>query len=654
VLIPNLQTFVLYSILRENVAVADLKDAILTRVDIVELIGNYVSLVQAGRESKGCCPFHEEKAASFHVNPEKGVFHCFGCKAGGNVIDFVMRVENLEFVDAMEWLANRYHIDVPRTPGETRQRGHKERLYDINEGALKFFRNSLKAPGGDVVREYLLKRGISESQVNDFDLGYAPREWQALGDKLLEHGARAEELKTLGLVKERRSDSASVGGASESKRHYDAFRHRLVFPIRNVTGRVIGFAGRALSDEDTPKYLNVTNTPLYDKSKVLYNLDRAKGVLREEGAVVVEGYMDVIGLATAGVTNTVATCGTAMTPEHVKLLSRYTDRFYLAFDGDEAGMRAVWSAGTLFLRAGLDCRVVALPEGVDPDDLVREKGRDAWQGLLAGSMSVVQFWLAAQRRRSPNADATTQRQWVKQLSPLYLSLVDDLARMDFLRDVASALFVLGAGEVRDLLTGVAAGRGKAVKLKRTWKQQPRRSARELNAPELWPREGSEVEALLAGQQLDKSHRGVVLARQSQMKSALEVEREVVKRLLAEDDEFRFVYSTMAQPDWFADAVFRELYTAINNGTEPKELVHEERFAAQCAELVNVPLSLDSNEHVLTRHRNQYYDRLIAEKSAELRRAIDEGDTAGQDVLFASISELKREIKPIRSKNDVGG
>lgn len=633
---------------------ADLKDAILARVDIVELIGNYVSLVQAGRESKGCCPFHEEKAASFHVNPEKGVFHCFGCKAGGNVIDFVMRVENLEFVDAMEWLANRYHIEVPRTPGEKHQRGRKEQLYGINEGALRFFRSSLKAPGGDVVREYLLKRGIGERQVDDFDLGYAPREWQALGDKLLEHGARADELKTLGLVKERRSDSAPVGGASESRRHYDAFRHRLIFPIRSVTGRVIGFAGRALSDEDTPKYLNVTNTPLYDKSKVLYNLDRAKGVLRDEGAAIVEGYMDVIGLASAGVTNTVATCGTAMTAEHVKLLSRYTDRFYLAFDGDEAGMRAAWSAGTLFLRAGLDCRVVALPEGVDPDDLVREKGREAWEGLLAESMSVVQFWLAAQRRRSPNADATTQRQWVKQLSPLYLSLVDDLARMDFLRDVASALFVLGGGEVKSLLAGVAVGRGKGVKLKRIRKPQPRRSAREFNAPELWPREGSEVEALLTGQQLDKSHRGVVLARQSQMRSALEMEREVVKRLLAEDEEFRFVYSTMAQPDWFADAVFRELYTAINNGAEPKTLVHEERFATQCSELVNVPLSLDSNEHVLTRHRNQYYERLIAEKSAELRRAIDEGDTALQDELFAKVNELKREIKPIRSKNDVGG
>ncbi|MCH7471760.1 DNA primase, partial [bacterium] len=322
---------------------ADLKDAVLARVDLAELVGQYVPLKPAGRELKGCCPFHEEKTPSFHVNAEKGLFHCFGCREGGSAIDFVMRIENLEFRDALEWLARKYNVEIPRYEGGGARRGEKERLYELNEAAQKFFRKSLEEPRGEGARKYLAARGVSGQMTAEFDLGYAPREWEALTTLLIERGARSAELVKLGLAKERRAESAAGPGGG----HYDAFRDRLIFPMRSVAGRVIGFAGRALSEEDTPKYLNVTNTPLYDKSKVLYNLDRAKGSIRDEGAVIVEGYMDVIGLAQAGVENVVASCGTALTAGHVTLLKRYTDRFILAFDGDEAGRRATWSAGLL-------------------------------------------------------------------------------------------------------------------------------------------------------------------------------------------------------------------------------------------------------------------------------------------------------------------
>lgn len=308
----------------------DLKDAVLARVDLVELARQYISVTQAGRDFKARCPFHEEKTPSFHITPEKGLFHCFGCKAGGNAIDFVMRIENLEFRDALEWLARRYNIDIEQyrphgEHGAAAPAGGKERLYKLNEAAGAFFRAQLRSPAGEIARRYLARRAVSERLSDEFDLGYAPREWQALTDTMLGQGAKAAELISLGLIKPRGGvEGGPVHAGTAGGGNYDAFRNRLIFPIRSVTGRIIGFAGRALSDEDTPKYLNITNTPLYDKSKVLYNLDRAKGFLRDDGAVVVEGYMDVIGLASAGVYNTVASCGTAMTADHIRLIARYT------------------------------------------------------------------------------------------------------------------------------------------------------------------------------------------------------------------------------------------------------------------------------------------------------------------------------------------
>jgi len=627
--------------------VVELKDAILARVDIVELIGQYVSLRQAGREYKGRCPFHEEKAASFHVNPEKGVYHCFGCKAGGNVINFVMALENLEFTDALEWLASKYRIEVPRTSGQRHAPGTKERLFELNEAALKFFRQSLKKPEGEVARQYLSRRGIGERLAADFDLGYAPREWQALTDLLLARGAKASELVQLGLIKQRKGEGPLEGG--EGRGHYDAFRHRLIFPIHNVAGRVIGFAGRALSDEDSPKYLNVTNTPLYDKSGVLYNLNRARSELRDEGAVVVEGYMDVIGLSGAGVDNSVATCGTALTERHVQLLARYTDNFFLAFDGDEAGARAAWSAGALFLRAGHAARVVSLPAGVDPDDLVREHGREAWLGLLSESVSVVRFWLDHQHAGRPDADLTEQRRWVAQLAPLYRGVPDVLVKQQLVREVASALR-LGAAEVAALLEGhLGPSYGQAVRLRRNWKPQPGYDQRTLNAPALYPREGEIIEQLLTEQELDKARRRTEARQYGMVRGVQAVEREVTRRLLTKED-FRYIYMVMADvepvADWFADSQMRAIFELLRSGSEPEQIIHAEEHMALCAELVNTELLHDSQEQLLTRQRNEYYRRREAEISAELRRAIQAQDEARQAELFAEIKRVKAEIRPL--------
>lgn len=623
----------------------DLKEAVLARVEAVELIGQYVALKQAGSQFKGRCPFHEEKTPSFQVTPDKQLFHCFGCKAGGNVIDFVMRAENLEFRDALEWLARRYNIDIERYSGQaaSHQAGEKERLYRLNEEAAAYFRQQLASPAGDGARAYLAGRGVPARALAEFDLGYAPREWTALTDSLLSRGVKGAELVKLGLIKPR---SEAAGGFSGQSQFYDSFRHRLIFPIRNVTGRVIGFAGRALSSEDNPKYLNVANTPLYDKSKTLYNLDRSKGAMREAGAVIVEGYMDVIGLDAAGVQNSVASCGTALTAEHIKLLTRYTDRYYLAFDGDDAGRRAAWSAGVLFLRQGLNCRVLKLPAGVDPDEFVRDKGAGAWEVLLRQAQNVVRFWLEWQLEVHPQPDPTQLRRWVIQLAPLYRQIPDELTRVEFKQEVASALR-LGAEEAGGLLSGAplpAESSGAPLR-------GGRRGWREKLESVSGMRPGRATEEALATEQRDKPQRQTQSQQQVKLYGSRRIEREVLRRLLA-DEEFRYTCSVLANlegfADWLSDPLLIEAFTRLRTGADPAELTADEQLAGAMAEVLSAEALLDDNDLLLTRLRNNYFERCIHELASRHKDAAAAGDRALELRLFAEVQELKRRIKPLRS------
>jgi DNA primase len=615
----------------------DLRDAVLARVDLAELAGHYLSLKRAGQECTGRCPFHEEKSPSFHVNPEKGLFYCFGCKAGGNAIDFIMRIENLEFRDALEWLANRLGIDPAayRPAGAAGVPGGKERLYQLNESAARFFRNQLRT-AGEEARRYLVRRGVGERQIAEFDLGYAPRQWQALADTMLGEGVKAADLVSLGLIKPRTGEMIAVAGGEQGS-YYDTFRHRLIFPIRSATGRVIAFAGRALSDEDTPKYLNVTNTPLYDKGHVLYNLDRAKGQMRESGAVVVEGYMDVIGLSAAGVDNAVASCGTALTVEHVRLLKRYAELSYLAFDGDEAGRDAAWNVGRLFPVAGLEVRAVPLPAGVDPDELVRRKGKEAWDAALAEALNVWLFWLENQRRAKPRTDTATLRRWVIQLGELYRQLPDELTRQRMKQDVADFLH-LGGEEVAGLLGGEVQGRAS--------------SAVDAGQPSGFrPQTGVAQERRLRS--IDTRNRGERLRQEVVLQGAMPVEREVLRRLVA-DEEFRYLYSVQGKVEpyidareWFADPLHREVYEELAGAADSGVLVHDPRFEALFAEMFSREPLMDENEQLLLRHRNYHLEMLVHALEAEHRIAVREGNHDRQAALLSKVLEIKHYIVPVR-------
>jgi DNA primase len=375
---------------------------VLDRTNIVELIGGYLPLRQAGSRWKGLCPFHTEKTPSFMVNPERQIFHCFGCGKGGSAFAFLMEQERFSFPEAVRFLADRAGIRVPAARGGDREAEGRLRLVEVHRLAAEQFRANLAGAEGAAARRYLEGRGLEPNTVERFQLGYAPGQWDALLRHLVRAGYRPEEVERAGLAAPRRDPG---GGAGRSGA-YDRFRDRVMIPIADASGKVIAFGGRALRPEDV-KYINSPETPLYRKGMHLYGLHLAARPIREEGwAILVEGYFDLIGLHRAGFHNAVAALGTALTAQQVEVLARYTDRAVLAFDPDRAGLQAALRGIELLLARGLAVEVAALPEGLDPDGLVAQRGRDGVAEVLARTADVVDFaWAAAGRaaRRGPRA-----------------------------------------------------------------------------------------------------------------------------------------------------------------------------------------------------------------------------------------------------------
>jgi DNA primase len=370
-------------------------DELRARVPLSPVVGRRVKLTRAGREWKGCCPFHNEKTPSFYVNDDKGFYHCFGCGAHGDVIRFLTDQEGMGFVDAVKQLAAQAGMDVPADSPEGRARAEvSDSLQALAQRAAEWFQLQLKSPAGAEARAYLDRRGVTAKQIADFGLGYSPDSRSALKTTLKDAGEDA--LFEAGLI-----------GRSDSGESYDRFRGRLMFPIRDRRGRVVGFGGRALGDVQ-PKYLNSADGPLFDKGRLLYNLDRAGPVARKAGRlVVVEGYMDVIGVAGAGITELVAPLGTAMTETQLQLAWRLVDEPILCFDGDGAGQRAALRAALRalpLLAPGKSLRIATLPPGEDPDDLVKRGGAAAFEAVLAMAIPLIDLlW----RSETEGIEATT-------------------------------------------------------------------------------------------------------------------------------------------------------------------------------------------------------------------------------------------------------
>jgi DNA primase len=366
----------------------DFKDHVKSSVDIVRVVGDYVRLKKVGSRYSGLCPFHTEKTPSFTVNPTYGGFYCFGCGKKGDVFDFVQEIEQLTFFEALKLLAERNGIPIParreRHDPETELRAA---VYEIHEKAAAAFQEMLWSANGGEAREYLRKRGLSQRVAEEFGLGLAERSGQDLLRRL-----KAEYNKD-------QLEASGLFGRREDGSLYDRFRGRLMFPIHNESGKVTAFGGRAMKPEDEPKYLNSPETVIYKKSQVLYNLHRAKQAIRgSERAILVEGYMDVIGVYAAGVKQVVASCGTALTPNQVRSIKRHSEHVVVNFDPDTAGANATEKSLQLLIEEGMHVRILELDDGLDPDEFIKNKGADAYNARLDRATGYF-LWLADRARR---------------------------------------------------------------------------------------------------------------------------------------------------------------------------------------------------------------------------------------------------------------
>ncbi len=360
-------------------------EEIKSRVDIVELVSEYLALKKAGRNFIGLCPFHQEKTASFTVNREKQIFYCFGCGEGGNVITFLMKIANKTFPEAIKDLAEKTGVILPQRQ-VSKESQEKDRLREsitgINLTAAHQFTRNLLSPLGKDARECLTNRGIAEETIKQFRLGYAPDSWRSLANYLEGSGLSLKLAERAGLV---------IAGKDEG--FYDRFRGRLIFPIENIFGETVGFGGRVL-EKGEPKYLNSPESPVYSKGKILYGLNRTKEEIRKQGfALIVEGYFDLISLWNAGIGNVVATLGTALTREHIELLRRYTPEVVALFDPDEAGIKALNRSLELFLSMGIRTRALILPEDCDPDDYVKRYGKDKLNELITHAPAISDYYI---------------------------------------------------------------------------------------------------------------------------------------------------------------------------------------------------------------------------------------------------------------------
>ena len=406
-------------------------DELIARNDIVDVVSGYVSLTQKSGSYWGCCPFHNEKTPSFHVLPDKQFYHCFGCKKGGGVINFVMEIENLSYIDAIHFLARRVNMEVPDDRENAEAERRRRRLLELNRDAARWYYQVLQSADGAAVRAYLDKRAISRKIAVRFGMGASPDRWDALMRAMTAKGYTKQELLTAGLIV-----------ANKNGSFYDKFRNRLMLPVIDVRGNVVGFGSRVI-DKSEPKYMNSTETPVYSKRRVLYGLNLAKTTKRPN-MILCEGNLDVVTLHQAGFDNAVASMGTALTTEQIRLLGRYTKELVLCYDNDKAGQLATQRALQMLDSTDFTVRVLTLPQRLvdgeyvkqDADDFIKYQGAPAFENLLSGSGNGVEFRLS-------------------QMAAKY-DLKSDQGRIEYTAEVTQVLAELNSPVEREIYAGRAA------------------------------------------------------------------------------------------------------------------------------------------------------------------------------------------------------
>ncbi|MBU4345677.1 MAG: DNA primase [Proteobacteria bacterium] len=428
-------------------------DDIKNSADIVDIISETVLLKKSGKNFLGLCPFHSEKTPSFTVSPDKQIFYCFGCNAGGNVFSFLMKQEGISFPEAARMLARRYGIDIPvrtMSPEQKRRISERESVLVINRQAMDFFRHALlENTSGEKAMEYLLKRGISREIIDDFKLGYAPEGW----DNLAIYFSKKKQLD--GLVEK----SGLIIPRKGKNGFYDRFRSRIIFPIFDISMHVIGFGGRVM-DDSLPKYLNSPETPVYNKSRSLYGLHMAKGKCRESKTVfIVEGYFDLLALHQHGIQNSVATLGTSLTPEHVQILRGVigkNGRVMLVYDSDIAGIKAAQRSIEVFDKGYVDAGIVVLPSGHDPDSYLLEFGAEPFTKLAAESKGVISFLIdCAVKKHGLSTEGKIHI--ISDMKVPLAAINDNVARSLYVKELSERIGI-DETAVLEKVRGVSAGR----------------------------------------------------------------------------------------------------------------------------------------------------------------------------------------------------
>ena len=410
-------------------------DEIKNRIDIVDLIQGYINLQKAGRNFKANCPFHSEKTPSFMVSRERQLWRCFGCDKGGSIFDFIMEIEGVEFADALRILAQRAGIELKKI--DPKLKTERTRLYEICDLAAQFFAKQLEASQtGKKIKEYLSGRGLKQKTISDWRVGYAPESWQGLMDFLNSRGYSDQEILKSGL---------SIKAEKPGKRaYYDRFRDRIIFPIKNLNGIIVGFSGREnpnQPDSRMGKYINTPNTLIYDKSKILYGLDKAKLDIRKKDlCVLVEGQMDILMSHQAGFKNAVASSGIALTEDQLRIIKRYTDNLATAFDMDQAGEIATKRGANLALQNGLNAKVISLSDGQDPADCL-QKDPSLWGQAIDNAQGLIEFYLDNAFSKNDPETAQGKREISKVLLPLVKKVPNRVEQAHWLQEIARRLKV---------------------------------------------------------------------------------------------------------------------------------------------------------------------------------------------------------------------